>query len=89
MKPEKPIFYVYLYLDPRKPCDYNYGEYNFDYEPFYVGKGSGKRMYDHLYGNKWNRHFISKIKKIQKVCGCNPIIVKYQEMLSENYQKHR
>lgn len=36
-------FYVYMYLDPRKPGDYNYGDLHFDYEPFYVGKGSGDR----------------------------------------------
>jgi len=37
------IFYNYVYLDPRKPGNYNYGEYHFDYEPFYVGKGSNGR----------------------------------------------
>ena len=83
MKSDQPIFYVYVYLDPRKPGDYNYGEYHFDYEPFYVGKGSKERAYDHLYGNKWNRYVASKIKKIQCICD-NPIIIKYQEQLLEN-----
>ena len=36
-------FYNYIYLDPRKTGDYNYGQYHFDYEPFYVGKGSNGR----------------------------------------------
>lgn len=34
-------FYVYVYLDPRKEGKYVYGEFQFDYEPFYVGKGYG------------------------------------------------
>jgi hypothetical protein len=41
-------FYVYAYLDPRKPGKYVYGEYVFDYGPFYIGKGFDNRMYIHL-----------------------------------------
>jgi hypothetical protein len=41
-------FYIYIYLDPRKPGKYVYDGIEFDYEPFYVGKGSGKRYLDHL-----------------------------------------
>jgi len=40
---ENNIFYNYIYLDPRKPGNYTYGIYHFDYEPFYVGKGSNRR----------------------------------------------
>lgn len=76
-------FYVYVYLDPRKPGHYVYGEYEFDYEPFYVGKGSNGRSHLHLNGNKNNTYFDRKIKKIQKIYGYDPIIVKYQEMLLE------
>ena len=81
-------FYVYVYLDPRKPGDYNYGEYHFDYEPFYVGKGCDDRMFDHLKPsylktNK-NKTFTNKIKKIQRVCEINPIIIKYQCDLIEH-----
>lgn len=57
------IFYNYVYLDPRKPGDYNYGTYHFDYEPFYVGKGS-KGRYHSSY--KRNRFCNNKIKKIEK-----------------------
>lgn len=52
-------FYVYLYLDPRKPGNYSYQiddkTYHFDYEPFYVGEGKGERMYDHLRESHQNK----------------------------------
>jgi hypothetical protein len=36
-------YYVYIILNPLKSGDFNYEEYHFDYEPFYVGNGKGKR----------------------------------------------
>lgn len=41
-------FYVYVYLDVSKPGSYIYDEYEFRFEPFYVGKGTGKRFEVHL-----------------------------------------
>jgi hypothetical protein len=38
-------FYVYIYLDPRKPGNFKYNEYEFNHEPFYVGKGKNKRAW--------------------------------------------
>lgn len=86
------VFYVYTYLDPRKPGNYIYGDYKFDYEPFYVGKGSNSRSNCHLNKNKDNSHFDRKIKKIQRECCSDPIIIKYKEQLLENeafdFEKH-
>ena len=76
-------FYVYLYLDPRKPGKYIFSSYIFEYEPFYVGKGKKDRAYLHLKENRQNPHFNRKIKKIQQETGNNPIIIKYQENLLE------
>ena len=45
---EEPIFYVYVYIDPTKRAKNRYGPYNFTHEPFYVGKGHGKRSQSHL-----------------------------------------
>lgn len=63
--------YVYVYCDPRRPGDYNYGGYHFDYEPFYVGKGTGKRWHDHIKYSKSedekyhsNKYKVNKIRKI-------------------------
>jgi len=88
-----PIFYVYVYLDPRKPGTYIYDEYSFDYEPFYVGKGSNNRLYYHIKdGYHSNNHILNKIKKIQLETGCDPIIIKIMDQISEeisfNLEKH-
>jgi len=86
MKDEK-RFYVYVYLDPRKPGKYKYGEYEFEYEPFYVGKGCGKRWRYHLNEAKnrnENNYKLNKIRKIINDCGIEPIIIKYKENLDEN-----
>lgn len=49
MKNDK--FYVYAYLDPRKNGEYKYGNYIFEYEPFYIGKGK-------IGSNRKERHLI-------------------------------
>lgn len=40
--------YVYIYLDPWKPGEYEYDQFKFEYEPFYVGMGSRSRDTSHL-----------------------------------------
>lgn len=73
-------FYVYVYFDPVTR------------EPFYVGKGTGKRAWDHLKetyyknGSKTRRH--TKIKKIHRL-GRNPIIhIVYDNLMEqEAFQK--
>lgn len=82
------IFYVYVYLDPRKSGNYMYGNYSFEYEPFYVGKGCNDRSYHHLCESHQkqnsNKSFINKIKKIQKEIDTDPIIMIYKKNMSEN-----
>lgn len=71
------IFYVYAYLDPRKPGKYIYGRYEFDHEPFYIGKGSLSRHLRHLknWREKHNKLKTNKIDKIIKD-GFIPIVKK-------------
>lgn len=64
------IYYCYAYLDTRKPGKYIYGNLEFEYEPFYIGKGKEKRADYHLtyvsrrLNKGFNHHFHRKIKKI-------------------------
>jgi hypothetical protein len=83
-------FYVYIYLDPRKPVNYDYCindiRYHFDYEPFYVGKGKGRRMFHHLREAKNienNNYKVNKIRSIKKE-NLTPVIIKIREFLSES-----
>lgn len=73
-------FYVYVYLDPRKPGKYVYGDYSFDYEPFYIGKGKDKRCRDCI--NSRSFYFLNKVNKIKKA-GFFPLIVKVAKEINE------
>lgn len=86
------IFYVYVYLDPYKPGKYKYGEFEFDYEPFYIGKGSNDRLYVHLaeakkgYGENQD-----KIDRINEILAAEfteedlkKHIIKYRENMSSS-----
>lgn len=81
-------YYVYCYLDPRKPGKYQYGEFSFDFEPFYIGKGKGDRIKKHLMSHelfnksriRHNRLKNSKINSI-KSDGLVPIYSKIAEDL--------
>lgn len=75
--------YIYAYLDPRKPGEYTYGKYTFEYCPFYIGKGKGRRIYEHLEPRYLNKHTFKNnmIKKIIRL-GHKPITIKIFENLS-------
>lgn len=82
-------FYVYVYLDSRKPGRFEYSNFCFLYQPFYVGKGSGRRCNYHLNEAKnknsklINKSNINKIKSILKD-GFEPFIEKIYINISEN-----
>jgi hypothetical protein len=67
------IYYIYQYIDPRTNL------------PFYIGKGSGDRMYRHLAETKdktENRKKYAVIKGLQNK-GLEPIVEKIAENLTE------
>jgi hypothetical protein len=84
------IFYTYIYLDPRKKGPFTYGEFEFEYEPFYVGKGSANRLNEHLkeinnkflddFGLTLKQKILIEMIKFDKV---DPIILKVKEGLNE------
>lgn len=94
MNDQEKIYYVYALLDTRKKGEYSYGEYKFEYEPFYIGKGK-------KYGETWERHrdhllpsrlefekdgnILKKsiIKKILKETKEEPKVIKISENLNE------
>ena len=81
-------YYVYVYLDPRKKGAYNYKSISFEYEPFYIGKGHGKRYLQHLkekIEKNCNKGKIYKIQKIKKDTGQDPIIIKVKENITNSY----
>jgi len=79
-------YYVYVLLDTRKPGVYQYGSYTFAYEPFYVGKGTGKRWKSHMSEAlrvKVGSHKDNKIRKIIAETGDLPGVAIASENLDE------
>jgi hypothetical protein len=74
-------FYVYAFLDPRKPGKYEYKNICFLYEPFYIGKGTRNRIKMHLLKSRLNISTPknNKIKKLLSL-NLNPI----EQILSNN-----
>ena len=79
-------YYVYIYLDPRKPGSFTYKDLSFDYEPFYVGEGREDRDTQHLRDlftkRQGNRIKANKLKHIFAE-GLQPVISRVTENLSQ------
>lgn len=73
------MFYLYIYLDPRKPGKFCYENCaSFFFEPIYVGKGKGDRAFSHLREVNQRRSTNNiKINKIKKILdsGLVPIVM--------------
>jgi group I intron endonuclease len=74
-------FYVYALLDTSKPGIYMYDDLIFDYEPFYIGKGTDNRDYH----SAFDRHNSFKKNKIQSLKKKNIKVfsIKVSENLNE------
>lgn len=73
-------FYVYVYLDPRKPGLFKYNDLKFDFEPFYVGKGTKNRAYNGIR----DKNKCLKVTKIRSILKSDnfPIIIKLYENIT-------
>lgn len=60
-------FYYYVYLDPNTVGSFTYGDLTFDHEPFYVGKGTGNRMRQHIYEAKNTKRNSPKLRRIRNI----------------------
>lgn len=76
--------YIYVYLDNRKPGKWIYKEIEFDFQPFYVGKGKRFRINHHLHPAQLNKNTIKNniIKAIIKETGVLPFHYKIYEGLT-------
>lgn len=85
--------YIYAYLDPRKPGEFKFGNYIFEFEPFYVGKGKTTTVYNRMYRHLEfvknrgidltnNQYKFNLIKQILDE-NLEPIIIKVEENLTE------
>lgn len=67
------IFHVYLYLNPLVESDLVINNIPIQYEPFYVGKGKGRRMYSHIDN-------VFKSKPDNKKYYCDGTLKKFREV---------
>lgn len=79
-------YYVYVYLDQRKPGTWGFDDKNFEFQPFYVGKGIKNRIAQHLMPFMLNKKSVksSVIKSIIRETGEMPIHFRLFENLGEN-----
>lgn len=76
------MYYVYVYLNPLKAGNFEFEDFKFDFEPFYVGKGTRNRytIHDRLFylGKLQREHNTQKYDTLKKIyeAGKTPIIKK-------------
>lgn len=72
-------YFVYVYLDPFCSGTWKFENLNFEFKPFYIGMGSGRRHLTHLAKSDLdNTYNTIKTRKIKKILNNNskPIILK-------------
>jgi group I intron endonuclease len=81
-------YYVYVLMDSSKKGNYIYGNYSFNYEPFYIGKGTGNRINDTIYDKSpFKRNKINKLKQNNIDIKREIIIDNLSDEEAKNYEK--
>lgn len=73
--------YIYVILDPRKSGEYIYDDLKFNYEPFYVGKGKGNRIYFTILPSRSSAYKKNKLKSL-RLDGLEPITLIIKDNLT-------
>jgi len=82
--PNDPIFYVYAYMDPRVPGQFEYNSFTLSYQPRYIGKGMGRRIYAHMLCLKSCEisHKANWLRELNSL-GLSPVVVKLVENITD------
>jgi hypothetical protein len=77
-------YYIYIYLNPLKPGNYNYKKFRFEFEPFYIGLGKKNRINQHINESKYSTNKSIKDNIILKILknDIEPIRFKLYENLT-------
>lgn len=75
-------YYIYIFLDESKPGEFIYDDIRLDFEPFYVGKGTGDRITTSLLDRE-SKFKVNKINKIKKSGGKIISIKLYEDLENE------
>lgn len=78
-------YYTYIYLDPRLSGNWTTSIISLNFEPFYVGKGKGKRSQQHKQRWSYNKTHSHKNHRIKSIVddGLEPIVVMVQKGLDQ------
>lgn len=80
------VFYVYVLLKTYKPGKYTYNNLEFEFEPFYVGKGHKFKNYDRIEVSKkcGNNNFKMNIINKHNKLNLDVTAFKYKDLLTNN-----
>ena len=82
--PDDPVFYVYAYMDPRVPGQFEYNSFILSHQPKYIGKGMGRRIYAHMLCLKSQEisHKANWLRELNSL-GLSPVVVKLVENIAD------
>lgn len=71
-------YYVYVFLDSLKPGYFVYEDLEFEYEPFYIGKGINNRINDSFKEGNYYNHQTYKSRRINSIIKNGGDVLRYK-----------